>query len=217
MRKPWTFPAASVAAPARQPAQQHGREVEVLDAGDHGDHGGEDREIRDEALGAELAEVRGEDGLSRDANDHLLPEGAIVNELAEVRSHTDPSAPFGIAVGWSEHDPGGAIEWALGAIGDPDKIHEMVGGITFNWSNRDPRGATRWLDVQPPGKKTDRVLKAFSGMVLEEDPEAAVVRATRISDPAARDAHVRGSPMVSSASTASPPAGPSRVSNCPTR
>lgn len=135
--------------------------------------------------------------------------GAIVNELAEVWSHTDPAAAagwaagladpgakraaqVGIAVGWSEHDPGGAIEWALGAIDDPDQLDEMVGDITFNWSNLDPRGATRWLDAQTPGEKTDRVLKAFSGMVIEEDPEAAVVWATRISDPAARDAHVRG-------------------------
>jgi hypothetical protein len=135
--------------------------------------------------------------------------GEVVNELGEVWAQTDPpaaaawvaaltdpgtkrAAETGLAVGWSEHDPGGAIEWALGSVEDPAQLDEMVGDITFNWSNLDPRGATRWLDAQTPGVKTDRVLKAFSGMVLEEDPEAAVVWATKISDPATRDAHVRG-------------------------
>lgn len=135
--------------------------------------------------------------------------GAVVNELGEVWSQTDPraaaawaagltdpgsrrAAEIGIAVGWSEHDPGGAVEWALDAITDPGQLDEMVGDITFNWSNLDPRGATRWLEAQTPGVKTDRVLKAFSGMVLEEDPEAAVVWASKINDPALRETHVRG-------------------------
>jgi len=133
----------------------------------------------------------------------------VSGELGKVWSQHDPKAAAawlttvadersrraaleGIAIGWSKHDPAGAIEWALASGDAPEALDEIITDITFNWSNLDPRGATRWLDAQTPGVKTDRVLKAFSGMVLEEDPEAAVVWATKISDPATRDAHVRG-------------------------
>ena len=132
----------------------------------------------------------------------------VVNELGEIWANTDPgkaaewadgledpgtkrAAEVGIAVGWSEHDPAGAIEWVLTAVEDEAQLDEMVGDITFNWSNLDPRGATRWLESQPPGEKGDRVLSAFSEMVLEDDPESAVAWASRISDPAARESKVR--------------------------
>ncbi len=134
--------------------------------------------------------------------------GAVMNELGSIWSRTDPknaaawaasiedpgarfAAEAGIAIGWSEHDPGGAVEWALSAIQDPEQLEDLVGDITFNWSNLDPRGATRWLEQQAPGPQTDLVLKSFSGLVIDDDPESAIAWASRISDPALRAAQVR--------------------------
>jgi hypothetical protein len=135
--------------------------------------------------------------------------GGVTQELGEIWSHTDPdkaaawaasiadpgqrrAAETGIAIGWAEHDPAGAVDWAVDAVKDPEQLDEMVGDIVFMWSNLDPRGATRWLDQQPAGVKTDQILKSFSSTIVDDDPGSAAAWASRISDPAARDEHLRG-------------------------
>lgn len=135
--------------------------------------------------------------------------GGVTQELGEIWSQTDPdkaaawaasiadpgqrrAAEIGIAIGWAEHDPAGAVEWAVGSVKDPEQLDEMVGDIVFMWSNLDPRGATRWLDQQPAGAKTDQILKSFSSTIVDDDPGSAAAWAARISDPAARDEHLRG-------------------------
>jgi hypothetical protein len=140
------------------------------------------------------------------ANERL--RAAVVYELVDIWSRSDPqaagawaakiedpgtraTAEAGIAKGWSIHDPGGAMEWALARITDPPQLEEAINDIFFNWSNFDPRGASRWLDAQSPGKRKDQVLGVFSSIILDQDPDAAVAWANRISDEASRERRLR--------------------------
>ncbi len=139
-------------------------------------------------------------------NEQLRAE--VLSELGETWAQTDPVraaewagsiedavsrwfAQEGIAIGWSEHDPGAAVEWGISNITEADQLDEMVGDITFNWVNQDPRGAVKWLERQPPGPRTDLVLNAFTSEIFDDDPEASVLWAAQINDPALRDQKVR--------------------------
>ena len=132
----------------------------------------------------------------------------VLGELGEIWAQTEPEkaaewirgiedpgnrrfAENGLAIGWSEHDPGGAINWALDSGTDPAHLDEMVGDIIFNWANLDPRSAVNWLREQTAGPKTDRVLRAFTTEIADDDPRAAVVWASQINDPALRESHLR--------------------------
>lgn len=132
----------------------------------------------------------------------------VLGDLGEICAQTEPEkaaewirgiedpgnrrfAENGLAVGWSGHNPGGAINWALDSGTNPAHLDEMVGDIIFNWANLDPRGAVNWLREQTPGPKTDRVLCAFAAETAADDPRAARVWASEIYDPALRENHLR--------------------------
>lgn len=132
----------------------------------------------------------------------------VLNELGETWAQTEPEkaaewirsiedpgnrrfAENGLAIGWSEHDPGGAINWALDSGTEQVHVDEMISDIIFNWANLDPRGAVKWLREQPPGPRSDSVLRAFTAEIADDDPRAAVVWASEINDPALRASHLR--------------------------
>jgi hypothetical protein len=134
--------------------------------------------------------------------------GSVIYEMSDIWSRSDPRkaaawtatiadpgarevAEEGLAKGWSIHDPAGALEWALGTLQPPARLEGVIGDIVFNWSNADPRGASAWLDRQPAGEKKDRVLGTYSAMVADDDPEAAVAWAYRISDTTLRETQLR--------------------------
>lgn len=133
---------------------------------------------------------------------------SVLYEISDLWARSDPAraaawtatladqgarevAEAGLAKGWSLHDPASAADWALRTIRPEDRLDEIVGDIFFNWTNADARGASRWLDAGEAGPARDRVLQAYSSLLTDQDPEAAVAWASRISDGTAREQHLR--------------------------
>lgn len=111
--------------------------------------------------------------------------------IASLQSEDDKMyASLGVALGWSEHDPGAALAWSAASVDDPNTRQRIIEDIMLDWSSNDPASAAAWLNAQPAGPENDEILSAFSGSIVDIDPESAVTWASTISDETRRQVEV---------------------------
>ena len=99
-------------------------------------------------------------------------------------------ASLGVALGWSEHDPGAALGWAVGTVQNPGTRQRIIEDVMLDWSSTDPTAAAEWLNGQPKGPLNDEVLSTFSSAIVDVDPESAVTWASTITDEAKRTENI---------------------------
>lgn len=116
-----------------------------------------------------------------------LPEDAVAG-LAKI---SDPAASnealHGLIYGWASNEPAALVKFASTLPPGDVRKTAMNEGLQ-HWINADPAAASAWMDNNDPTADLDSgvAAAATNPHLIAEDPNAAIQRATRISDPKQR-------------------------------
>jgi hypothetical protein len=118
----------------------------------------------------------------------LRQNPSAVFQIADTWAGSDPAAalawmeqlPGGIRSNyesrifqaWSETDPAGAAQAALG-LSSPNARNNALSSVMQNWADKDLNAARAWFERLPDGPSRENVLSTLGNVWVQHDPRAA--------------------------------------------